>query len=135
MDSQIAPPILPVEPDSEVTSTASFGGSDNNSDIPTRSANMPDLEGPISKLETMHEVLEEYIDVIVRPTVFFPHTDELGIPELANAETYPSKNLQDNGATTMVTPRHPLHTHPQKKPLPKTPLSKCAWKTSWIPAS
>ena len=53
---------------------ASFGVSDGDSDYvksaeksPMRSANTPNLEGHISKLETMHEVSEGEIYAIVRP--------------------------------------------------------------------
>ena len=59
----------------------------------------------------MHEVSEGEIDAIVRPMVIFSHTDELEIPELAEAKSNPPKNLQDNGATPAVgTQPHLLHS-------------------------
>ena len=78
---------------------ASIGGSDGDSDYveaakisPTRPANTPDLAGHSSELEEMHEVVEGELDAIAQPTVLFSHTDELKIPELANAETDLTKN-------------------------------------------
>ena len=94
-----------------------FGGNDGDyyyvesaENSPTSLANTPDLEGHISKLETMYKVSEGEIDAIVRPTVIFYHTKQLGILELANAETDPYKNLQDNGATLPVGTK-PLLPH------------------------
>ena len=72
MDGQTASTILPAGPDSDVMSAASFGGSDGNSDYvklaknsPTSLANTTDLEGNISKLETMKDILEGDINSIV----------------------------------------------------------------------
>ena len=71
-----------------------FGGTDGNSDYvelsknsTTSSANTSDLEGHISKLEIMHEVLEGDIDAIFRPMSLFSHTDKLEITSLTSAET------------------------------------------------
>ena len=77
------------------------------------SANTLDLEGHMGELEMMHEVLEGEIDAIVRPTVLFSHTDELEIPELAEADTKPPENLQGNSTTI------PLGTQPLS---PQSPL-------------
>ena len=41
----------------------------------------------------MHEVSEGEIDTIVQPIVLFYHTNKFEIPELADAETEPPKNL------------------------------------------
>ena len=67
----------------------------------------------------MHEVLEGDIDTIVRPTLLFSHTNELKIPELANAKTNPPKKLQDNGAIL------PIGTQPSlpHSPLEDTPIA------------
>ena len=77
-------------------SAASFVGSDRDSDYvesvknsPMISSNTPYLNGYISELETMHGVLERETNTIIQPTVFSPHTNELEIPDLANAETDP----------------------------------------------
>ena len=61
----------------------------------------------------MHEASEGVINAIVQPAVIFSHTNELKIPELADAETDPIKNLKENGATP------PVGTHPS---LPHPPL-------------
>ena len=52
-----------VDPDSDVMSVASIGGSDTNSDYvksadksPTRPSNTPDLVGHTRKLEAMYDV-------------------------------------------------------------------------------
>ena len=66
------------------------------------SANTLYLKGYNRKQETMHTVLEGDINDITQPTVIFSHTYELEIPELANAETDPPKNLQENGAAPPV---------------------------------
>ena len=76
-------------------------------------ANTPDLAVHISELETVHEVSPGEIDAILRPTVLFSHTNKLKILDLADADTDPTKNLQDNG--TML----PVETHPS---LPHSPL-------------
>ena len=54
---------------------------------PTSPVNTTYRVGHISELEAMHEVLEGYFDAIAHPTVLFSHTNELKIPELANAKT------------------------------------------------
>ena len=51
----------------------------------------------------MQKFLEGEIDAIFRPTVIFSYTNKLKITELANAETNPPQNLQDNGATRPVS--------------------------------
>ena len=65
-------------------------------------ANTPDLEGHIRKIETMYKVSEREIDAIVRLTVLFYHTKQIGILELSDTDTDPSENLQENGATLPV---------------------------------
>ena len=98
MDGQTASPSPPADPDSDVILAAIFGGSDGNSDYvelskhsPSSLANMPDLVGHTRKLEAMRNVSQREINAIARSTVLFFHTDELNIPELADAETDPSK--------------------------------------------
>ena len=100
-DGQTASPSPPANLDSDVTSVASIGGSDGDSDYvelaensPPSPANMPDLAGHIIELEEMHDVAEGELDAIARPTVLFSHTDELEIPELADAKTDPPENHQ-----------------------------------------
>ena len=61
-----------------------------------------DLVVHISKLEAMHEVLEGELNVIAQPKMLLSHTNELEIPELADAETNPPENHQDNGAMPLV---------------------------------
>ena len=58
--------------------------------------------------------------------MIFYHTDEIEIPELADADTDPPENHQDNGATPPVnTQTSPPHSHPEDtsfdsaKPLPQ----------------
>ena len=47
----------------------------------------------------MHEVTEEEIDAIVWPTVLFIQPSEIKSTELPDAETTPTKNHWDNGAS------------------------------------
>ena len=108
-DGQISPPSPPIDPDSDVISAESFGGSDGDLDYaelaensPTRSVNTPDFEGHIRKLETMHEVSEGEIDTIVQPIMIFSHTDELKIPELSDNKTKQPETLQEKYATPPV---------------------------------
>ena len=51
------------------------------------------------KLEEMHEVVEGELVKLARPTVLFCRINELEITEIEDAETGPSENHQDNGAT------------------------------------
>ena len=67
--------------------------------MPSSSAKTLDLAGHIIYLEMIQEVSEGEINTIVQPMVFFSHTNELEIPELANADTDPTKNHQYNGAS------------------------------------
>ena len=101
----------------------SIGGSDGDSDYvelaknsPMSPANTPDLVGYISKLEAMHEVLEGDIDAIAQRTVLYSHTNELKIPELANAQTNPPEKHQDNGTTPSVN----IYPSPPHSPLEDT---------------
>ena len=61
---------------------------------PTISTIMLYLAVHISKLETMYKVLVENINFIFQTTVLFTHTNEIKIPELANADTNMNKNHQ-----------------------------------------
>ena len=120
-DGQTASSSPPADPDSDVVSVASIGGSYGDSDYvksaknsPTSPSNMPDLAGHIRDLEAVHEVLEGELKAIARPTVLLSHTNELKIPEPAEAETDPPKNHQDNGAMPPVnTHPSPLHSPPK----------------------
>ena len=120
-DGQTGSPSPPTDPDSDVLSVASIGGSDGDSDYvesaensPTSPANTLDLAGHIIELEAIHEVSEGELNGIARPTVLFYHTDDLEIPELADAETDPLENQQDNGATALVnTQPSPPHSPPE----------------------
>ena len=102
---------------------ASIGWSDGDSDYveldensPTSPANTPDLASHIRKLEAMHEVLEGELEAIAQPTMIFYHTDGIKIPELANAETNPPENHQDNGNTPPVnTQGYPPHSLTQPR--------------------
>ena len=60
----------------------------------------------------MHEVAEGKLVKIAWPTVLFILIDELKIPELDDAETYPPENHQDNGAMP------PVNTQPSSPHLP-----------------
>ena len=118
-DGQTASPSPPANPDSDIISVASIGGIEGTSyyvesakNSPTSPSNTPGLVGHIGKLETTKEVSEGELDTIARPTVLLSHTDELEIPELADAETDPPENHQDNGATPLV------NTHPPPATLP-----------------
>ena len=76
-------------------------------------ANTPYLAGHISKLEIIPEVSVGEINATVQPTVLFSHPYELEIKELADADTNPTKNLQDNVAillfgTQTSSPYSPL---------------------------
>ena len=81
---------------------------------PTILANTPGLEGHTSKLEAMHKVSEGELDTIAQPTVILSHTDEPEILELADDNTDPPENHQDNGATPPVNtqPSQP-HSSPE----------------------
>ena len=52
--------------------------------------------------DSMQVVSEGEIGAIIQPTVIFTHTNELEIPEIADAKTGPTPNLQDNGAMPSV---------------------------------
>ena len=119
-EGQAAPPRLSANPDSDITPSASFVESDDNSgyaksngNSPTSLAIMTDLEVQISELETMHEVSEGDIDTLVPLTVIFTHTNKLETMDLVNSKTDPTKNHQDNDSTP------PLSTQPH---LPQSPL-------------
>ena len=119
--------------DSDVMLVASIRGNDGDSDYvessensPTSPANITDLAGHINEVEAMHKVSEGDIDAISRPTVIFSHTDELEIPKLADDETDPPENHQDNSVTPLVnTHPSPPHSPPEDtlvasaKPLPR----------------
>ena len=84
MDGQITSPSPPNNPDSDVMSEDSFGGSDGDSkyielakNSSMSSANTPDLEGHISELEKFHKVLEGQISTIVQLMMILSHTDKL----------------------------------------------------------
>ena len=107
--------------ESDVTSAASIGENDSDSDYvksaensPTSPANTPDLTGHISEPEEMHEVAGYYIGTIALPTVIFSRIDDLEIPELNDAETNPPENHQDNGAMPPVNTQPSLsHSPPE----------------------
>ena len=116
-DGQPASPSRLANPDSDVTSAASFGGSDRDLDYvklaknsPTILSKTPDFTGHIRKLEAMHEILEGDINDIFQTTVLLSHTNMLEIPGLADAKTDPPEKLQDYGATppinTQISPPH-----------------------------
>ena len=71
-DGQNASHGPPNEPESDFTSAAIFGGSDDyyeyaksTKNSPLSSANTPNLAGHIRKLEMMHEISVEEINAIV----------------------------------------------------------------------
>ena len=74
---------------------------------------MPDLEGHISELEEMHEVVESNLVKLARPTVLFSSIDEIKLPEINDAKTNPPENHQDNSAT----PPFNIQTSPPHSPL------------------
>ena len=70
----------------------------------------------------MNEVAEGELVELPRPTVFLSCINELKIPELDDAETDPTENHQDNGATpTVKTQPSPPH-----KPLEDASLASAA---------
>ena len=76
-------------------------------------------------MEAMHEVSEGELNAIAWPRVIFSYTNKIEIPELANAETDPPENHQDNGYTPPVNTQPPrLQSLPEytsfasAKPLP-----------------
>ena len=108
-DGQTASPSLPANQDSDVTSVASIGESNEDLDYvesaeksPMSPANTPDLKGHISELEEMHEVAEGYLVKLVQSTMLFSRIDEIEIPELNDANTNLLEHHQDNGATPPV---------------------------------
>ena len=124
-------PKPPANSGSDVISTASFGGSNDNyeyfelsKNLPSSSSNILELAVHIRKLETMHKVSEGDINDIIQPTVLFSYTGELKIRELADAETNPSENLQDNGATLPVGTQISL---------PQSPLEEIMFASSEPP--
>ena len=81
-DGQTASPSLPAEQDSDDTFVEIIGESDSDSDYvksaknsPMISANTPDLEGHISDLEEVYEVVEINIVELTQPTMRFSHND------------------------------------------------------------
>ena len=118
-NGQTASPSLPVDPYSGITSVASVGGGDGDSDYvesakisPMRPDNVLDHEGHNIELEEMHEVAEGELDAIAQPKVISSHTNEIEIMELADDETDPPENHQDNGAML------PVNTQPYLPHLP-----------------
>ena len=100
MDGQNTSPRTPSEPDSDVTLTSRYGGSDGKSEYvkstensPSSSANMLEFSGHIRELKMIHEVTVGEINEIIQPTVLFYHTNKLKITELYDAKTEPTKNL------------------------------------------
>ena len=78
-------------------------------------SNTPNLEGHISELEGMHKVSEGELFKLAQPTVIFSRIDEIEIPEINNAETYPPENHQDTGATPPVNTQTSLpRSHPEE---------------------
>ena len=76
----------------------------------------------------MHKVSEGDLDSIARPTVIFSHTEDLEIPELADAKNDPPKNHQDNGNTPPVNAQtSPPHSPPEYTSVAsaKTPPCPC----------
>ena len=65
----------------------------------------------------MHEVVDGELNAIARPTVVLSHTDEIEIPELADAETNLLENYQDNGTMS------PVKTHPSPPNSPPEVIS------------
>ena len=123
MDGQSASTSQPADPDSDIMSVESIGGSDGNSDyveLAENSLTSPDktldLAGRIRKLEAMYEVLEGELNKIARPTVLFYYTDKIEIMEFADDETDPPEIQQDNGAT----PPDNTQPYPTKSPPQET---------------
>ena len=89
--------------DSDVTLAASSGESYGNSEyyelpknLPTSSANTPELEGPIQELQKMYEVAEHDINVIGWTTDIFTQPNEINPMEINNDGTTPAENYQDS---------------------------------------
>ena len=80
---------------------------------------MPDLMGHINELKAMHKVSEGDINKIYEPTVLFFHTNDTEILDLANADTNPPQNLQENGSTLTVN----THKSPTNSPLEKNSVT------------
>ena len=83
-DGQTASPSPPADLDSDVTSVASIGESEGESDyvesaenLPTIPDNTPNLAVHTSKIEEMHEVSEGQLVKLARPTVILSHINEL----------------------------------------------------------
>ena len=72
----------------------------------------------------MNKVSEGEIDAIGRPEVLFSHTDELKIPELADAETNLTKTSKKMAPRRRSEPSHPCRTQHWKTPQ-STRLSLC----------
>ena len=120
-DGPTKTPRIPADPDSDVMLAASSGESNGNSEyamspenLPTSSANMPELEGRTQELQQMHNVAEEDIDTLARPTELFTHPDKLDPTELAADGTTLAKNHRNNGA---------LPPYGTQQSLPYSPLS------------
>ena len=56
----------------------------------------------------MHNVAEVELVKIAQPTVLLSYTNELKIPELADTDTNPPENHQENGSMPPVN-THPYH--------------------------
>ena len=60
----------------------------------------------------MHDVMEGELDAIEQPTVLFSRIDKIELPELANSDTNPLENYQDNGAMPPVNTQPSLLQSP-----------------------
>ena len=101
-------PILTSDPRSDVTSAAIYGQSDSNSDyvesrenLPTISANTPELAGHIHELQQIHKVAVVKLEEFSQPMKLFTQPKEVEPKEISNDETTPAKNHQDNGDTPL----------------------------------
>ena len=88
MNGQTASHSPPANQNSDVTSVASTGESDSDSDYvestensPTSPSNTADLTGHTRELEEMHKVAESELVELTRPTALFSCIDELELPK------------------------------------------------------
>ena len=91
------------DPDSNITSAASSVESDGDLDYfkshknsPMILANMPEIKGKIQELQQMHKVAEVDLKEITQPIELFTQPNKLDPMELADDETFPAENHQDN---------------------------------------
>ena len=122
----------PVNIDSDVTSSGSFGANNNDSayfesreNFPTIEDTTLDLSAIIEDTGNILKVFEKRLDNLNSPRVIFTQDNELETAELAEAEATQSETLQENGGMTPLLNQSPSQPKPQY--MTHTPQTHLCW--------